>query len=114
MEAGGGKRYLEEDTELLRIPQGVTGTVVDKGSLVNYIPYLMKGLSQAFQDMGVIDMPPKVNLTVSPNVLLSAIKYLSKIISQKGQKKQKISIIILFIMLTLFTEGYIITEVETK
>lgn len=56
MAAGGGKRYLEEDTEQMRIPQGVTGTVVDKGSLVNYIPYLTKGLSQAFQDMGAKDL----------------------------------------------------------
>lgn len=53
MAAGGGKRYMAEDQDPTNIPQGVSGTVVDKGSLINYMPYLVKGLSQAFQDMGV-------------------------------------------------------------
>ncbi|MCC6445827.1 MAG: IMP dehydrogenase [Armatimonadetes bacterium] len=56
MEAGGGKRYFMEN-EAIRVPQGVSGTVVDKGSLVEYIPYLTKGLKQAFQDMGYRDVP---------------------------------------------------------
>jgi len=51
MDAGGGKRYLSEDNKVV-IPQGVSGTVLDRGSLVDYIPYLMKGLQQSFQDMG--------------------------------------------------------------
>jgi IMP dehydrogenase len=51
MAVGGGKRYLVEETNL-NVPQGVSGTVLDKGSLVDYVPYLMKGLTQAFQDMG--------------------------------------------------------------
>lgn len=51
MTAGGGKRYLSEDDKVV-VPQGVTGTVLDRGSLVDYVPYLMKGLQQAFQDMG--------------------------------------------------------------
>jgi IMP dehydrogenase len=56
MAVGGGKRYLAEDEQALKIPQGVTGTVVDKGSLTQYMPYLVKGLSQAFQDMGMKDV----------------------------------------------------------
>ncbi len=52
MKAGGGKRYMDEDSEKVTVPQGVSGTVVDRGSLVDYMPYLMKGLSQSFQDMG--------------------------------------------------------------
>jgi IMP dehydrogenase len=31
--------------------------VVDKGSIVDYMPYLMKGLGQAFQDMGYRNVP---------------------------------------------------------
>ncbi len=57
MEAGGAKRYLADTKEAVRVPQGVSGTVVDKGSLVDYLPYLMKGLQQAFQDMGHRDIP---------------------------------------------------------
>ncbi|MCE5199122.1 MAG: IMP dehydrogenase [Armatimonadota bacterium] len=51
MNAGGGKRYLNEDNKVL-VPQGVSGTVLDRGSLADYVPYLMKGLQQSFQDMG--------------------------------------------------------------
>lgn len=51
MGAGGGKRYLHEDDNVV-VPQGVSGTVLDRGSLVDYVPYLMKGLQQSFQDMG--------------------------------------------------------------
>lgn len=57
MAAGGGKRYLVERTDPIQVPQGVSGTVVDKGSLVDYVPYLMKGLQQAIQDMGHPDIP---------------------------------------------------------
>jgi len=57
MAAGGGKRYLTDRADPVKVPQGVSGTVMDKGSLVDYVPYLMKGLSQAFQDMGYRDIP---------------------------------------------------------
>ena len=52
MGAGGGKRYLSEDNNKVLVPQGVSGTVLDRGSLADYVPYLMKGLEQSFQDMG--------------------------------------------------------------
>ena len=55
MTAGGGKRYLSEDDKVI-VPQGVTGTVPDRGSMVDYVPYLTKGLQQAFQDMGARDV----------------------------------------------------------
>jgi IMP dehydrogenase len=57
MAAGGAKRYLADRADPVKVPQGVSGTVVDKGSLVDYVPYLMKGLAQAFQDMGCRDLP---------------------------------------------------------
>jgi IMP dehydrogenase len=55
MSAGGGKRYLSEDNKVV-VPQGVSGTVLDRGSLVDYVPYLMHGLQQSFQDMGHINV----------------------------------------------------------
>jgi IMP dehydrogenase len=51
MAVGGGKRYLAEANQVV-VPQGVSGTVPDKGSMVDYMPYLMRGLKQALQDMG--------------------------------------------------------------
>jgi IMP dehydrogenase len=56
MGAGGGKRYLSEDNNKVLVPQGVSGTVLDRGSLADYVPYLMKGLEQSFQDMGYRDV----------------------------------------------------------
>ncbi|MBM3460297.1 MAG: CBS domain-containing protein, partial [Armatimonadetes bacterium] len=57
MSQGGAKRYLTDRNDPVKVPQGVSGTVVDKGSLVDYLPYLMKGLQQALQDMGHMDLP---------------------------------------------------------
>lgn len=56
MQVGGAKRYLAEAGDAVKVPQGVSGTVVDKGSLLDYVPYLMKGLQQALQDMGYQDV----------------------------------------------------------
>jgi len=51
MEKGGGKRYYKEG-ERIKVAQGVSGAVVDKGSLSQYLPYLMQGLRQSLQDLG--------------------------------------------------------------
>ena len=56
MAEGGDKRYLAED-EQLKVAQGVSGAVVDKGSVVAYVPYLMQGLKHAMQDMGYRTIP---------------------------------------------------------
>ncbi|MCK4284380.1 MAG: IMP dehydrogenase [Candidatus Brocadiae bacterium] len=47
----GAKRYMERD-ETIKVAQGVSGTVVDKGSVVDYVPYLMQGLRHFLQDVG--------------------------------------------------------------
>ncbi len=47
----GGKRYFAEQ-ETVKIAQGVSGAVVDKGSVVDYVPYLMQGVKHFMQDMG--------------------------------------------------------------
>jgi IMP dehydrogenase len=52
MEKGGSKRYFAEDAKI-KVAQGVSGSVVDKGSMFDYLPYIVQSLKHSFQDMGV-------------------------------------------------------------
>jgi len=56
MAEGGEKRYGAE-TEAVKVAQGVSGAVVDKGSIVHFVPYLMQGLKHAMQDVGCRTIP---------------------------------------------------------
>jgi IMP dehydrogenase len=51
MEKGGGKRYLYGDKGI-KVAQGVSGLVVDKGSVFNLVPYIVQSLRQSLQDFG--------------------------------------------------------------
>ncbi len=50
------------------VPQGVSGTVLDRGTLSDYVPYLMKGLQQSFQDMGFRDVSALQEALYSSNM----------------------------------------------
>lgn len=61
MEKGGEKRYVWEEkgkqtgTEAasIKVAQGVSGAVQDKGTLRRYIPYLQQGVKHGLQDAGI-------------------------------------------------------------
>jgi IMP dehydrogenase len=55
LDAGGAKRYFAEDSKI-KVVQGVSGAVMDKGSMFEYVPYLIQGLKHSLQDMGTKDM----------------------------------------------------------
>jgi IMP dehydrogenase len=55
MKQGSDARYLSESKHL-KIAQGVSGTVKDKGSVLKLIPYIMHGVKQGFQDFGSKDL----------------------------------------------------------
>jgi IMP dehydrogenase len=59
MEAGGDKRYMTRaDDRKVKVAQGVAGSVLDKGPLDDYVPYLIQGLKQSLQDMGIRGVDP--------------------------------------------------------
>ncbi len=53
---GGEKRYFSQKTSI-PVPHGVSGTVVDRGPLATFIPYLVQGVRDSLQKCGYRDIP---------------------------------------------------------
>ena len=53
MSKGSEKRYLwGSNSQAVKVAQGVSGSVVDKGSIRQYLPYLIAGVKQGILDTG--------------------------------------------------------------
>jgi IMP dehydrogenase len=62
MKKGSDDRYFGT-TSTVKVAQGVSGTVQDKGSIHRYVPYLVQGVRHGMQDLGcqsVVDMQAKL------------------------------------------------------
>jgi IMP dehydrogenase len=49
---GSRQRYFVGDHENVRVAQGVSGNIPDKGSIHRYVPYLITGIKYGLQDIG--------------------------------------------------------------
>jgi len=55
MKKGSDDRYFGTAT-VVKVAQGVSGSVQDKGSLNRYIPYLVQGVKHGLQDLGAVSV----------------------------------------------------------
>eukprot|EP01083_Nonionella_stella_P043101 116329_1 len=67
MSKGSCKRYFSEKN-MVRVAQGVSGAVVDKGSIRKFVPYLIQGVKHGFQDIGARNLKEMKSLRETGNL----------------------------------------------
>lgn len=52
VKGGAADRYYHSEVETLKVAQGVSGAIVDKGTVLRFLPYLQCGMKHSCQDIG--------------------------------------------------------------
>lgn len=62
---GSLQRYHQTESDKIRIAQGVSGSIVDKGSIHRYLPYIVTGIRLGCQDIGARSLNKLREMTYS-------------------------------------------------
>ncbi|CAL8134956.1 unnamed protein product [Orchesella dallaii] len=66
--SGAMNRYFHSADDRLMVAQGVSGSIVDKGSVLRFLPYLETGIRHSYQDMGVRNLQQLQEWTYNGNL----------------------------------------------
>ncbi|CAI4221045.1 unnamed protein product [Auanema sp. JU1783] len=61
-------RYFTAESDQIKVAQGVSATMKDRGSCHKFIPYLIRGVQHGFQDIGIKSLEDLHNNVLNGNV----------------------------------------------